>query len=229
MSKKVYWASLQERNPVGVCADFTLAVGVRAGHMGYTRLVCPYGQTATVRNLICAEFLKQSSGPRDTLVMLDADHAHPDDVIERLVARDGMMIVGALAQRRGPPYDPIAFVTDANGDFHSMAEWKPGEVYACDGVSPAAIAIQRRVFGHLEAEGFLRPWFRYEYKNGVMEFPTEDMYWMRTVRDAKIKSYVDTGIVCPHYTAGWITPETWYDYRRDHPELLPQKVEDTTS
>ncbi len=221
MTKQVYWAVLLERNPIGVCASTVMNLAARAAQLGYTRIEIPYGRTDVTRNLICAKFLELSSNPTDTLIMLDDDHAHDINTLQRLVD-DDLMIVGALAQRRGPPYDAIAFVADKNNEYHSMAEWEPGQIYECNLVSPAAIAIQRRAFIHLEAEGYTRPWFRYTYTDGKLDAPTEDMWFADICRKAGIKHAVDTAVVAPHYHDGWITPESYYDYKKDHPEIAPR-------
>ena len=218
MTKQVFWSVLLERNPVGACMSSLLDVAKHAGANSYRRITVPYARTDLTRNIIIDRFLKESSDPHDTLIMLDNDHAMPEDILERLAAHD-LPIVGALAHRRGEPYDPIAFVADEKGAFHAMAEWKPGEVYVVDAVSPGAIAIQRRVFLHLEAEGFKRPWFRYVYTEDSMEMPSEDMYFYRICKAANVnRMAVDTALVIPHHTDGWITPESWYAYREDHPE-----------
>lgn len=221
-TKQVFWSVLLERNPIGTCMSSLLDVAQHAGANGYRRIVVPYARTDMARNVIIAKFMELTSDPCDTLIMLDNDHIHLQDELERLVA-DDKPIVGALAFRRGEPYDPVAFKMDKAGAFHSIATWQPGQLYSCDAVSPAAIAIQRKVFMRLEMEGYERPWFRYRYSNAPDDLPSEDMYFYRCCVALGIEMAVDTSIVIPHHTDGWITPESWYAYCKDHPEILPPK------
>ena len=221
--KQIFWAVLLERAINNECVSSLIDLSVRAGALGYKRMNVPYGRTDFVRNAICDEFMRVSTDPHDTLIMLDNDHLHNIDTLERLVTHD-LPIVGVLAFRRGKPYDPIAFVRDEKG-FHAMAKWEPGQLYKIDFVSPAAIAIQRRAFLHLEAEGFVRPWFRYTYEDNNAAMPSEDMYFADSCHRAGVSHYVDTGIVAPHLVNGWIDEHSWFAFSADHPDIIaPPKV-----
>lgn len=208
---------LLERNPIGECMDYALDVAGRAGLLGYYRMRAKYGRTDWQRNALAQRFMAVSSNPEDTLVMLDNDHAHPADVIERLVEVN-KPVVGALAFKRGKPYEPCAFMYGEDGFWHSPVTWDAGVVYEVDGLGHAAIAIQRQAFLQLEAAGHKYPWWKYEYgENGDM--PSEDMYFMRICREAGIKHHLHTGVVCPHHANGWVDKDSWDQYVADHPEI----------
>lgn len=219
--KRIWWSVLLERNPPGVCISTVIDLAMHAGRYGFTRLVTPYARTDFVRNALADQFMRISSEPDDTLIMLDDDHAHMPDTLERLV-EDDLPIVGALAFRRGEPYDPCAFIRTPDGKLQQPDKWPAGEIFACDIIGHAAIAIQRRVFLDLESHGSLRPWWRYEYTDGSPSLPSEDMYFGRICEGAGIKQYVDTSIIPPHLTNGWIDADSHSAWVRDHPAAEAQ-------
>src|SRR5712692_4546506 len=115
-------------------------VAMRAGALGYTRILMGYMRTDMARNKIARKFLAESHNDNDTLIMLDDDHAHPIDVLERLVAAD-KGTVGVLAFLRGAPYNPCAFIRDDHGSLHPLAEWDGG-IMPVSSLRHAALAIQ---------------------------------------------------------------------------------------
>lgn len=219
MPKKIYWSMLMERTPPRVGALSAVRLAQQAGRDGYEYISMPYARTDHVRNVIAARFLEMSSDPHDTLIMLDNDHDHHPQTLARLAAYD-FPVIGALAFRRGEPYDACAFVRLDDGKLHSMAAWEPNSTYAVQVIGHAAIAIQRRVFLRLEAEGHLRPWWRYIYTDGQMLFPSEDMYFCALCEHSGIPQYVDTGLIAPHLTDGYIDDGSWRAYAADHPQMM---------
>lgn len=218
--RRIFWAMLLERNPIGTCVSSVIDLAAEAGRLGYERLAVPYGRADSARNALCDLFLERSANPHDTLIMLDDDHVHHPKTLERLASADEM-VVGALAFRRGKPYDPIAFVrSPKDGELHAMSSWEPGQLYKVDLVSPAAIAVQRRAFGHLRAEGFQPPWWRYTYADGSAALPSEDMYFARCCEKAGVPHHVDTGLIAPHHADGWVDETVWREYALDHPEAV---------
>lgn len=215
----VWWAVLLERNPTGSCVSQLLRVAVQGERRGYKMIPTHYARTDFSRNAIAKLFLELSKDPHDTLIMLDNDHHHPDDLLYGL-ARHDAPVVSALAFRRGPPHDPCVFVRDANGDARALGEWKPGTLYHADVVGHAAIAIQRRAFLHMAAEGIQPPFWRYGYTDGTDSFPSEDFYFCDLLVKAGVPIICDTGVICPHHTDGWVDESSWAKYVEDHPEIL---------
>ncbi len=217
--RRVIWAVPLERAVADKAVISLMNVAQRAGQLGYDRVICPYGRTDAMRNYIATKFQEMTAddpNPDDTLVMLDNDHDHPHDVIERLVEND-VQIVGALAFRRGEPYDPCFFIRSEDGAaYHAAAEYEKG-LYKCDAVGHAAIAIKRSAMDRM-AESF--PFWRYEYQDGTLHMPSEDMYFCKLAQRHNIPIYCDTRIVCPHLTHRWISEDTWGEWRAAHPELV---------
>jgi hypothetical protein len=202
-----------------------LNVAMRCTGMGYTRIEIPCMGTDQARNVAVAEFLKASTNPNDVLVMLDDDHLHPARVVSQLAGHE-QGVIGALAFRRGEPYDPIMFVRLPDKRLVSIARWNPGEVLGCDMVGHGAIAIKRWVFDALKRAGHAQPYYRYEYAAtcGGNRRSSEDMWFGKVCEDAGIPHYCDTSLIIPHLTQTSIDEVTWGAYIQAHPGGL-QEIE----
>lgn len=217
-----YWAYLAERSLQEYAASALVNIAMRAGGNGYKRLVLPYMRTDASRNRYVESFCKLTSDPESTLVMLDCDHNHPQDILDRLIAHD-MGVVGALAFRRCEPFDPCAMFRGADGHLHSIATWEEGATtIPCTVVGTGAIAIKRWVFDALKAKGHNPPYFKYYYPDGTQNYPTEDVYFGLVCDDAGIAHHVDVTLVTPHMTVGEVDAASWSQWLADHPEdMLP--------
>jgi hypothetical protein len=218
---EIIWAVLPERNGAAndSCYLNHLAVASRCGKNGYSLISGGYARTDLARNNMCKTFLEMTKHDNDLLVMLDTDHKYPLDVVEMFAKNDPALgIVGALAYRRGEPYDPLWFVRH-NGQLLTPVEYDMGEVYACAIVSTSAISIRRWVLVDLTRKGYLWPWFRYEYPT-TNDMPSEDMYFGRICESAGINHHVDTRIEIPHSAYHFIDKQTNADHIRAHPDLI---------
>ncbi len=217
----VYWAALMERNIHWRSHNALQAVAEECVVARAQRLQTPYARTDDNRNQLTKAFLIESQRPDDTLVMLDIDHDHPPDIVQRLSERkEG--VVGALAFRRSEPHDPLWFVRNPDGDlvqFLDPDEWN-GQVFQCSAVGTGAIAIKRWVFDKLREAGFKWPWFKYEYpddgRTGLM--PSEDMYFSKICEQAGISMHVHTGVEIPHFFMNVADEELWRQKIEDKEE-----------
>jgi len=214
---KVYWAMLLERTVSDTAVQSALDVAADAGRNGYLRLQIPYCRTDLARNTLAKGFQAQSTDPRDTLVMLDNDHIHPHDVIERLVAHD-KPVVGGLAFRRGEPYFPCAFMRSSSGRLGNLLDYPKGLMQVAL-TGTGAIAIQRHVFDELDEAGYAWPYFRYLYHAGDPVLPSEDMYFGQCCESAGIEHWLDTTLVSPHLTTSQVDEESWRLWIEDHPQM----------
>lgn len=161
---------------------------------GWPLIRMNYGRTDLVRNKMALHLLKSDF---THLIMLDIDHVHPMDIVQRLmnhfIAHPELKVVGGLNFRRGAPYDPCGFIQGDDGKFYPMSEWEPGLVKV-DAIGTGSIAIAREVFEQLEP-----PWFFLDYSK-VMDdvWPGEDMGFSQLCRDAGISMYVDSELTSPH-------------------------------
>ncbi len=215
--KRVFYAFLSERCEYDLAGLVRERIAYRAGRRGYTRIECEYGRTDVRRMGLSLIFKQLARRPTDTLVMLDIDHEHPPDVIERLAAHD-VGVVAPLMFRRGEPYEACAFRAGPNGDIQHLANFPPG-LYEMAQVGTGAIAIQRWVFDELDRQG-LGPWyFKYDYRvdDGTLHMPSEDMHFGEICRQAGIPHYVDLSFESPHATIGFVDKQVHLDYWADHP------------
>jgi hypothetical protein len=169
------------------------------------------------RNGIVRTFLSAAKDPNDLLVMMDADHRYPMDIIEAFTDHDPKLgVVGALAYRRGTPFDALFYFKDEKGMHALVGEFERGLVYQCAMISTSSIAIRRHVFDDLKAKGFKEPYFRYEYDEETGSCPSEDVYLSKVCELAGIPVYCDSGIEIPHATIGWVDHTTRAEYERTH-------------
>lgn len=153
------------------------------------------------------------------IVMLDADHLHPPDVVERLgrwVLQDrNRMIVGGLHFRRGEPYEPCAFVYGEDGKLHAATQWDDGcvEVHA---IGHGSIIIAREVFEALE-----KPYWAYTYTHAERDiYPSEDMYFSFKAREAGFHLYCDTTLTSPHMIHGLVDESVFRQWLSDNPQRV---------
>lgn len=175
---------------------------------GFPFIQIGYGRTDLVRNRMALHLL---STDFTHLVMLDADHIHPIDIVQRLmtsfIRKPDLRIVGGLNFRRGEPYDPCAFIRGDNGMYYPMAEWERGLIRV-DALGTGCIAIDRRVFEQIEP-----PWFWNDYSR-IMDdvWPGEDMGFAEKCREAGIMQYCDTTITSPHMIDGVVEESAYREY-----------------
>lgn len=235
--RRVWWCILLERATTEDLEQFHLNVAMEAGSLqGYTRLAIPYGRTDVVRNLAARKFLTLSRNPDDVLIMLDQDHAHPADILTRLVSATSYApVIGALAFQRGEPYGPCFYTRNQYGTLAQAYEWDRGGLYPCAAIGHAAVAIKRSAFEQLGRAGTLYPFWRYAYPNEAalvevegrlivdpdvdpLPMQSEDIYFSRRCELAGVPIMCDTSIVCPHKIGGgWVDESSWEDWKRDHP------------
>lgn len=223
---KVFWSLLSERYIHGLAVDAALDIAAVSILRGYTRISMPYMRTDVARNRLMQSFLELSTDPNDTIIMLDCDMVHPQDVTVRLASHPPEIgVVGVLYFRRGPPYDPLFFAR-RNGQLRNPAEWLNGALYECDALGTGGIAIKRWVLDKLDKAGYPQPFFQYRYPEDSGWVMTEDIFFAESCEKAGILHYCDTSLVSPHLGLNLITEETWRAYLEsnpDHAVKVPQE------
>jgi hypothetical protein len=221
-TKHVFWTMLMERNVNYLAAIAGMRIASRCARAGYAHISLPYTRTDDARNTACLALLKGAQNETDTLVMLDADHDHPPDIVERLTAHN-VGVVGALYFRRTEPYDPMAFFRDKDGALSTPAEWDPDAgLVPCTVVGTAAIAIQAGVLRTLMEKGLPWPWFRYVYNPAGEIQPTEDIYFGIACESVGISHHVDFSLITPHLTVSQVNQNTFERYAAEHPGAAPK-------
>ena len=187
---------------------------IAQGGVPFFRL--PYARTDVARNrgaqaLLDSEFTH--------ILMLDSDHPHPIDIVQRLARRviedPERLVVAALAFRRGEPYDPLVWVKKDDG-VYAVVEWEENSLIDAYIVGTPAMLIHRSVF-----EQISKPWFYYDYteiNQPNFSWPTEDVGFCKKVCEAGIHIYCDTSIVTPHMRSVTVDENTYRTWQAVHPE-----------
>jgi len=168
-------------------------------------------RTELNRNWLCQYALQERY---DRIVMLDTDHAHPPDIIGRLVAHQ-VPVVAALAFNRMPTYNPMAYRRN-DGHVEVLARWD-GRLERITWVGSCAICIEVAILKRLRW-----PWWYYPPpKKSIMPdalkdisrtLPSEDIGFCENCRKAKVPVFVDTSLITPHLTEAWVTDEVYRNY-----------------
>jgi hypothetical protein len=171
-----------------------------------------YGRTDLVRNKYAQHLLASHF---THLVMLDVDHIHPDDIVQRLmsnfVENPDLKVVGGLNFRRGEPFEPCAFVRGDDGTYYSIADWERGSLMKVDAVGTGSIAIAREVFEMMEP-----PWFWNDYSRAMDDaWPGEDMGFSANCQKLGIEMYVDTRITSPHLIDAVVDELAFLEYQKE--------------
>lgn len=206
MKPKIIWSVLPERHGVPVAEVLFDMMAIAQQGLPFIEL--EPNRTDVARNILAKHLLDSDY---THLLMLDCDHRHPRNIIDRLgkwVEEDPTrQIVAGLAFRRKEPFEPMAYTLTEDGRHFQTIEQIGVGLVEVEMVATCAILIAREVFERLPW-----PWFAYEYHNG--HDPTEDMYFCRKAREAGIQIWVDTNTVSPHLRTAWVDENTYMSYTK---------------
>lgn len=186
---------------------------LRIFQRGYPFIKVAYTRADIARNTFASQLLETDF---THLLMLDTDHVHPSDIVERLgrwVKEDPTRwVVSGLYFRRGPPFDPLIYI-ERDGDLKPLAQWEEGLIQV-DAVGTGAILIARQVFETIPGP----PWFYYEYNNVHEDrWTTEDIVFCWLCREHGIDIWCDTTTVSPHLISTSIDESAFKQYMAEHP------------
>lgn len=173
-----------------------IKIATRVARYGWEWFDFSYRRTDVARNMMGHCLLDSDM---EYVCMLDSDHMHHEATVERLVscamAKPDIKIVAGMNYRRGPGYEPMAYIFVGERQLMAIEPPKEPALLPCDAVSTASILIHREVFEAMEP-----PWFRYNYDTyNEGDCGTEDIYFCRRVRaETDYQVWVHTGIVSPH-------------------------------
>lgn len=217
----------QMRVAVGIPMERTMLQEAVFGFIGIFQQGWAFAQLPYTRNDVArhklASFLLDSDYTH--LLMLDSDHVHPPDIVQRLARwfqayPDMVQVVGGLNFRRGEPYDPCAFVDPGDGQFHRLAEWGRGAVEV-DALGTGSMMIARSVFEQLPEDA---GWFDYEYPNHT-GWPGTDMTFSKRCREAGITLWCDTTCTSPHIGTMLIGEDTYRTFLAQQEALMRAQAE----
>ena len=164
------------------------------------------------------------------LIMLDSDHVHPPDVVQRLAQAAALhpdkLIIGGLYFRRTPPHDPLIFKADETGRLRQPATWGQG-LLEVDVLAHGCIIIAREVFERIPP-----PWWQYSYDGDYSDptqeytFSSEDVNFSLLCGKHGIKSWCLTSLITEHITEMLVGPELFQEHLKAHPEFIQGEVSD---
>ncbi len=148
------------------------------------------------------------------IIMLDSDHTHPVDIVERFVKwiidDPDKVVIGGLNFKRSTPHDPCVFLPGENGEIMKLTEWPAGLLKVANAYGPGwlgsgSICIARTVFERIPG-----PWWRYNYSGYDLEhFPGVDIYFSELCHKYNIDLWLDTELTSPHLVIGGIDFATY--------------------
>lgn len=199
-------------------ADLVFPSVVQIAAQGPVILSMPYMRTDLARNKAAMELLR---GDFTHLLMLDIDHVHPADIVQRLarwVVSDPkqFQIVGGLNFRRSEPYDPCAYKMGEDNTMWAI-EWdKDTTLMEVDRLGTGSILIAREVF-----ETIPPPWFTNDYSQAWRDaWPGEDIGFSKLCNKAGIKMWVDCTVTSPHIAPAIIDNRNWEAWKAKNPDML---------
>jgi len=162
------------------------------------------------------------------LVMLDSDHEHPPDVVQRLATaaahHPDKLVIGGLNFRRTAPYDPCIFKNDRDGIPRQPANWGAG-LLQVDILGHGCIIIAREVFERVPP-----PWWRYDYSGDFSDQSQEYPFWSDDVAFSHLCTKHGIGLWClttltsPHLAEIPVGPELFREHLQSHPEFIQGEV-----
>jgi hypothetical protein len=135
------------------------------------------------------------------LFFLGDDVVAPPHTLRQLIYRmenmPGVDIVGGVYCAKADPPAPLVFVENGEGSYW---DWKIGEFFECTGLGMDCTLIRTSIF-----ERVAEPWFCTVDKDGFIdghnkaEAWTEDLYFLKKVRDVGGRIYCDGSVICEHH------------------------------
>ena len=168
----------------------------------------PYGRVDVVRNKMAARLLMSDY---THLLMLDIDHKHPWDIVQRLarwvLADKEIQVVGGSNFRRSKPFDPCWGYWGKDHKYYPAMEWEAGLIKV-DMVGTGSILIAREVFELLPA-----PWFFNDYSRAWADsWPGEDIGFAKKCGEHGVSMYVDTTTTSPHLADALVEESTYKNH-----------------
>jgi glycosyltransferase involved in cell wall biosynthesis/GT2 family glycosyltransferase len=187
----------------------------RIAMRGWPLCDIPYGPTDVNRHKISEALLKSKY---THILMLDADHQHLPDVVERharWVLQDPKIeVVGGLHHRRGEPYDPCVYLLGPDRKLHAIAAWESG-LMKVDALGAGTLLVSRKVF-----EKIPPPWWAVYWDTDENKWVREDIYFSNLCLEHGIQMWCDTTAVSRHLIMSAVDTGTFLEFAKDHPKPL---------
>jgi len=144
------------------------------------------------------------------VAMLDGDHQHPPETLERLWqhAQDDptRMVVAGVAPQAEGIHRPMFGIISGPPDKPRrtpITQWGVGQLVSCDWTAVCAAIISVKVM-----QLWPKPWFWFSYDKAG-RWTTEDINFCDGLWRHEEPVYVDTGLVLPHRSEHYVGLEDW--------------------
>lgn len=196
---------------------------IALAQQGYAFVRRPYDRIDVTRNRMAQHLLDTHEFTH--LLMLDMDHQHPHDIVERLcrwwLKDPEKLVIAGLNFRRNEPYDPLVWFKGPDGQMYHAVDWPDG-LLQCDVVGTGAMLIHRSVFERIPG-----PWFCNDYSQApeLDVWPGEDIGFCKLCNAAGIKIWCDTTTISPHLSSTAVDQATYRAYVAAYPEIAESEIE----
>ena len=181
-----------------------------AASNGFPLIPLPYGRADVNRNRLARFFMQTDSSH---LIMLDLDHIHPHDVVQKLlrwqVQDPKRLVVGGLNFKRAKPYEACAYLRMEDG-LHPLVKWGEG-LAEVDAIGFGCVSFAREVFNIVDD-----PWFRTIY-DAENDFPGEDIYFSNECKRKGVSIWCDTTLTSPHIAVELVGQELHNKHLDENP------------
>lgn len=143
------------------------------------------------------------------LMMMDCDMVYHPQTIPKLLSYK-LPIVGAMAYRRYPPFDPLLLHGDPISGYESDTEWEKDALIEVDATGTGCLMFNMQVFRDMPS-----PWFHFrEHPNSTSgAIIGEDIGFCWDLKRAGYKIFVDTSIPSKHLTTMAVNHQTFLLYK----------------
>lgn len=151
------------------------------------------------RNHACGLFLDFDDA--DYLLFLDADMAHPPDLVHRLVRHEKDVVTARYVMRK-PPFFTVAMrkVGDGAADYQAVEKLSAEPISGLvpiDAGGAGALLIARPVLQAIRAR-IGDDWFRYQDGPDGLRSRSEDMWFYEQARAAGFQPWLDADLSADH-------------------------------
>lgn len=161
-------------------------------------LLMPEPQIDVARNKAVAMALQIAA---KHIFFLDSDVHPPNDAITRLLSHKLQIVSGLYPRRQKPPQNQMYRREGSVLKSIEEGTYEPGSLVECDAIGLGCVLIEVEILRKMGA-----PWFRWT-DSYLMGGVSEDLYFCEKARDAGVKIFVDTSIVCRHSgLIKWLPP-----------------------
>lgn len=151
-----------------------------------------------------------SAARGEYIFFVDDDVLPPPNAIVKLYEHKKDFITGLYFARQRPHYPQIHTLTkDDERRCDSVIDYPKDKLIEVDACAAGCMLIKRKVFEKLK-----QPYFHYIPATETEPKMGEDFFFCKKLREAGIKIYCDTSVICRHIGDEFIGPQHWDIYRQ---------------